>query len=224
VTEPYYADDLVTLYHGDCREIREWLTADVLVVDPPYGIGWKTNGGGGVGITPGRRHGGILGDEDTAIRDVVITAWGDRPAAVFGSFRVPAPTGVVETLIYRKPKDGGVLGAVTGFRRDVEPIWLLGPWPRRPVQWSAVIEARGGICNAVKRTGHPHTKPLDVMEALVAACPPGTIADPCAGSGSTLVAARNLGRRAIGVERDEGHCETAARRLSQGALMFEVAS
>ena len=82
VVEPYYQDDAVTLYHGDCREIGAWLPADVLVTDPPYGIAYSTGRGG-------KAHGSgeIQGDDSTEVRDHALAAWGDRPAIVFASFR-----------------------------------------------------------------------------------------------------------------------------------------
>lgn len=221
---PYYADEMVTLFWDDCRDVTEWLAADVLVTDPPYGIGWSRHGGGR--RTNGRgteRHQGIGGDGDTTVRDAALVAWGRRPAAVFGSFYAPAPADVRHVAVYRKAGNAGTLGATTGFRRDVEPIYLTGGWPARPATLSSVLTttATAGSPNSPQKlTGHPHAKPLDVMEQLIDACPPGVIADPFAGSGSTLVAARNLGRKAIGVELDERYCEIAARRLAQDVLTF----
>jgi DNA methylase len=218
VTAPYYADDLVTLYLGDCREVTDWLAADVLVTDPPYGRGWRQ---GQIGINH-RGHPGIVGDQDTATRDAALGEWGDRLAVVFGDLMLAPPSGNKLTMVFGKPSNAGLRGAMAGFRRDAEAIYLIGPWPTGIGGRSSIVTtgaSKYGHGGPSDRYGHPHAKPVDVMETLISACPPGVIADPFAGAGSTLVAARNLGRRAIGVELEERYAEQAARRLSQGVLL-----
>jgi site-specific DNA-methyltransferase (adenine-specific) len=212
--EPYYSDDAVTLYHGDCREVTEWLAADVLVTDPPYGIDW------GVPERPGRqRIEGIANDRDLAAREDILTRWGrTRAVAVFGAPTMPPPDGAKQVLVWEKGLDAGVLGTVAGFRRNWEAIYLIGDWPQRPATRSSVLRSGIATTHEARNVGHAHAKPITLMEAVITAAPPGLIADPFAGSGSTLVAARNLGRRAVGVELEERYCETAARRLSQGVL------
>jgi hypothetical protein len=222
MTAPYYQDEAVTLYHGDCREITEWLAADVLVTDPPYGIGWRR------GARAKRGHsspasGGIAGDEDTSLCDWILAAWGERLAICFGSLELERPPGTRQTLTYRKAADAGSTGSRGGFRRDIEGVYLVGDWPAGFQGRSSVLETNArSHCNragVVGRYGHPHAKPVDVMETLISACPPGVVADPFAGSGSTLVAARNLGRHVIGVELDERYAERAAKRLCQDVLI-----
>ena len=217
MSAPYYEDDLVTLYHGDCREVLAWLDADVLVTDPPYGIGWKKGQNNAAGS---HAHPGIQNDADTAVRDEVLALWGGRPAIAFGSFRAAFPPGVRQTLIWQKPIDAGVVGSTTGYRTDTELIFLLGPHPRRGPERSSVLTSSGGV--AAYRTEHPHSKPTGLLERLMEWLP-GAVADPFAGSGSTLVAAKNLGRPAIGVELEERYCEIAAQRLAQDTLFGGVA-
>lgn len=225
MSTPYYQDDLVTLYHGDCQEITEWLTADVLVTDPPYGIAWESN----KLAAPRTRHQGIRGDQDTQCRDQALALWGDKPAFVFGALRLPPPPGTRQVAIYEKPLSAGTMACIGGIRRSAEGIYLLGTHARSGGGRSAIFRTNATtVSNShvglVQRYGHPHAKPLDVLEELIGLCPPGIIADPFAGSGSTLVAAKMLGRKAIGVEIEERYCEIAARRLLQDALPFEGAS
>jgi hypothetical protein len=194
--KPYYKDGLVTLYHGDCREQTAWLEVDVLLVDPPYG------------------HAGIANDHDTGLRDWILDAWGDRPAIVFGAWSAPFPAHK-QVLVWRKPVDAGVLGSVTGYRRDTELIFLTGPWPKRTAARSSVLETDRGRNSYTN--GHPHAKPADLLGRLLE-WTTGTIADPTCGTGAALVAAKHSGRRAIGVELEERYCEVAAKRLSQDTL------
>ena len=108
--KPYYADESVTLYHGDCREIDAWLEADVLVTDPPYGIAWTKGEDKKHGSRP---HSGIVNDSDTTARDPVLERVGQKPGIVFGSFFAPFPQNVRHILVWQKPADAGLFGCTT---------------------------------------------------------------------------------------------------------------
>jgi site-specific DNA-methyltransferase (adenine-specific) len=212
MTAPYYSDDLVTLYHGDCREVTDWLTADVLVTDPPYGYN-HTSGRDG----PFRDE-AIAGDDSLAARDEVMAAWGSKPALVFGNWKTPPPSGTHTVLIWDKGLAAGMGDLSIPWKPNHESVFVLG---RGYIGSRDSAILTGSVVTwASKGRAHPNMKPDGLMAKLLVKCPPGTIADPFAGSGSTLVAAKRLGRKCIGVELEERYCEVIARRLDQGVLDF----
>ncbi len=198
------------------------LAADLMLTDPPYGIAWRQK----LGSKPGDvRSTGIVGDDDVSARDEALALWGDRPALLFGSFYRPFPPGTKQVLVYAKPKDAGLVGSYTGFRRDAEPIFLTGKWPKTPARRSCVIQATGGIGHTCRTAGHPHAKPVPMLRDLLRHSPAGAVLDPFMGSGSTLVACVEEGRAGYGIEIEERFAEIAARRveaaLAQGGLFEE---
>lgn len=218
--QPYFQNDLVTLYHGDCLEITEWLEADVLVTDPPYGIGWKgidnyTNEG-----FIRNQKSGIENDETSTVRDRALALWSGRPAIVFGSWRTAKPHQTQHRLIWHKR--GQAPGPTRGpFMSQDEEIYILGKgFISTSPPMRSVIATTENRSTEVSKIGHPTPKPVGLMETLISRCPDGVIADPFAGSGATLIAARNLGRKVIGVELEEKYCEMIATRLSQDAFDF----
>jgi len=204
----YYQDDFVTLYHGDClTEHREWLEADVLVTDPPYGVSYKS---GWV-----KEDRAIAGDSSPEVRDRALDAWGAKPAVVFGAWDIPRPAATKARLIWSKGDDPGMGDLKFPWGKSDEEIYILGQGftgKRGP----NVIRANKPPVN--NREAHPTPKPTGLMEVLIEKCPPGSIADPFSGSGATLVAAKNLGRTVIGVELEEKYCEIIAKRCAQDVL------
>jgi DNA modification methylase len=212
---PYYADDSVTIYHGDCREILPTLTGDALVTDPPYGIAW------GRATWP---------DDPTAYPELMrwLVAEGQRLGGwcfVFqamknvGHFHEWFPDG---WRIFAACKNFAQVRP-TGVWHSWDPVvfWNSGP-NSGPNSGNVNRDYHVGNVAGVfgERMDHPSPRPLDTMRHLVQLAVPigGVVIDPFVGSGTTLVAAKWADRRAIGIEIEERYCEIAARRCSQEVL------
>ena len=218
---PYYQDDFATIYHGDCREVLASLAADVVVTDPPYGVGLLARSSKR-GVRPGR----YASYEDTPgnVSSVVIPTV-ETLIDLFG--RVVITPGLRAMWLYPKPTDVGVIWSAAGAGMTSwgfncsQPILYYG---KDPYLARGLGSRPNGMAwnNATEENGHPCPKPLPVMKWLVArACFPGeTVLDPFMGSGTTLRAAKDLGRHSIGIEIEEAYCEIAAKRLAQEVLDF----
>ncbi len=208
--KPYYQDASVCIYHGDCREVLPTLLFDVVVSDPPYGMSYKHGARAG-GIKYGMDGHSIIGDDEPFDPSHILNL--AKPTILWGgnhfASRLPDSRG---WLVWDKrgaspPND----------QSDVELAWsnVLTTARKHTRYWSGA--ARGGREQAEGRL-HTNQKPVDLMAWCLSFVPEGIVCDPYSGSGSTLVAAKEAGRRAIGIELEEKYCEIAARRCSQETL------
>lgn len=208
-----YEDDLIQLYHGDMLTETAWLDADVLVTDPPYGMSYQSNSSKAGPTTP------IYGDQDTTLRDQCLSMWGhEKPAIVFGTWRVPRPVGTRQLVIWHKGDSPGMGDLTLPWGPSHEDIYILGG--RGAEHWQgrrgpSVIRSRLREGTAQKDHDHPTPKPVYLMQTLISHTTGAVIADPFVGSGSTLVAAKLLNRKAIGVELDADYVEATIRRLER---------
>ena len=212
---PYYEADGITIYHGDCMEVLPRIVSapsDAIVTDPPYGISYRHGARAG-GISLGMDGKTIVGDDVPFDPTHLLSAaprlvlWGGNHFAD----RLPSSRG---WLVWDKRDDGPEMD-----QSDAELAWTnvvatVRKWTRR---WSGA--ARGGREQSEGRW-HVNQKPVALMDWCLGFVPGGRVIDPYAGSGSTLIAAMERRRPAIGIEIDEAHCESAALRLSQGVLDF----
>lgn len=209
---PYYQDDNVTLYHGDCLELADlWTGADVLVSDVPYGIDYQS------GARRDTLAKSIAGDKDTTARDTALEIWGNKPSLIFGTWRIRRPEATRQLLIWDTKGALGMGAMDLPWKPAHQEIYVLGKGFKGKRTTDVLTHAP---VQSMSRNGreHPHQKPLPLMTDLIEKCPPGIIADPFAGSGSTLVAAKSLGRKTIGIELEEKYCEIIAKRCAQEVL------
>ncbi len=202
--EPYYTDDFATIYHGDNHDLLDALTFDVIVTDPPYGIGYVPDGS----IPKSIAFDAVIGDDQPFDPTEVLAA--DVPTILWGAnhyaSRLPDRRG---WLVWWKH---------AYYVATIEMAWTN--CVAKPDLFDA--EWRGATRGV--ETGnhhwHPTQKPERLMRWCIEKTPPGVVLDPYMGSGTTLRAAKDLGRRSIGIEIDEAYCEIAARRLGQEVLAF----
>ena len=235
----YYADESVTLYHGDSRDVLPEMTrgqVDLLLTDPPYGMGYGGDTAGGAGshnvAADGVRQGVRV------IRQVLFEAapllksdahlmmfchwqsWPDFYDAMSGYATMR------NALIWHKAA-GSTGNILANYIRDYEVILYAARGARNIAgegKYSAILTGYPTV--PPRQRVHPTEKPVGLLRHLISRhCPPeGLVLDPFVGGGSTLIAAKETGRRAVGVEMDEAHCEAAAKRLAacdaQGFLDF----
>ena len=208
--KPYYEHAGITIYHGDCREILPQLPKmDAVITDPPYGINAARS----------------RNSQKWGWTDFEVTGWDkERPSAeLLRSVAMSAPITCIwggnyftdalplghKWLIWDKCQTDFSLA-------DAELAWTNTQGAIRRISYSRALAMQDG-------KDHPTQKPIAVMQWCIRQVAPNAevILDPFMGSGTTLVAAKNLGRKAIGIEIEERYCEIAAKRLAQEVFDFE---
>ena len=213
--KPYYDHAGIVIYHGDCREILPQLGRfDLLLTDPPFGVG------NFVQVT-----GRLMGRGSNRAKPV---EWNENPpdADLFRLFQAKSKHRIIwganffncfeergGAIIWDKCQSmpnfsKADIASCTHFQKT-EIIRI--PWTNFTVTHKA-------------ESDHPCERPIELYEWCIGYLPfkAETIIDPYMGSGTTLVAAKNLGRKAIGIEIEEKYCEIAAKRLSQEVFAFET--
>ena len=218
LVRPYYVDSHCTIYNADCRDLLDAIECDCVLTDPPYGI----NGGRGSKSTERGRGNYTTGFEDTPeyIREVVADVI-RRCVAKWPTVVTPGNRNLMQ---YPQPDSFGcyyqpaAVGLQTWGNLNAQPILYYG---KNPTKQNFGTPCSYTMTETPEKNGHPCPKPIAAWKRLMCnvTLENMTILDPFMGSGTTLLAAKETNRRAIGIELNEAYCEIAANRLAQGVLL-----
>lgn len=240
--KPYYKDDQVTLYHGDCREVLTTLadqSIDCVITDPPYNV-TEINGRDGTTVGKIKRADGSyrevtknFGDWDRAFSPAELLVESARLLVERGGFLAftsdrllgdyikDTPLHHMRTLVWRKTNPAPQFPG--NYQSACE--WIVWQGKGGPPTFTGG-GAVPNVFDAPKPSAKLHDcqKPDGLMARLVSlhTQPGDLVLDPFAGSGTTLRAAKDEGRKAIGVELDERYCEVIAKRLTQDTLFGDI--
>ena len=211
---PYYDDgNGIVIYHGDCRDILPHLEpVDLIVSDPPFGIKHASGYGASWENTV------IANDHSTDARDWVVKHFDGIPMLLFGTWKAPRPANTRQVLIFDKGPAFGMGDLAFPWKNSFEEIYVIGTGFRADRRDEGVIRGHFTAFSEAQGRVHPNEKPVSLLGYLISRHPAHTILDPFCGSGPTLRAAKDLGRKAIGIEIEEKYCEIAAKRLAQEVL------
>lgn len=211
---PYFQEEGITIYHGDCRKILPTLDrVDLVLTDPPYGVDLD--------------YAGDFEDTFENWKDLVDTTLPimrqlSRGAVLLSTSKLE---GEAHLFHHHFPdwricwfKGASCTRSLVGFK-DWETVFYYGK--HRGAQFHDYFHASASDVRELVK-GHPCPKPVKWARWLINKCSLAgdVVLDPFMGSGTTLRAAKDLGRKAIGIEIEERYCEIAANRLRQGVLAF----
>ena len=209
---PYYQDSAVTIYHGDCREILPTLSADAVITDPPYNCG-KDYGTYKDNLTEG--------DYNIFMKDIInkSLAISTNQFWVVPRYKLhiflPLFPGYHLIVITR-----GATGPYRGGWSDQFEVAVAVGKPSKcvPDLWNKIRLKGEGYFFREETFGHPGYTPYPIMLWACQLLCKETVVDPFCGTGTTLRAAKDLNRKAIGIEINEKYCEIAANRMCQEVL------
>ncbi len=223
--KPYYDDGRVQIWLGDCREVLPTLPpVDLVLTDPPYGINTKSDGDGKLSPWADLCNASLwyelwIGACRARLRNTgaLWTFLNWRSMVTFQKASCGIAWPITSLLVWDKEWIGP--GGQQGLRPSYEMVALFAG-SDFSIDDRGIPDIRRSKWASYKPSGHPAEKPLALVKWIAEISGGNLILDPFAGSGTTLVAAKQLGRRAIGIEIEERYCEIAAKRCAQEVLDF----